>query len=240
MVKNLNSKIRLSHEYFSNSLEWHDTQHLCELVVESPKLMRDIVRELTTENGEHGLYITQAGEAMNFSSDIDVIFNPLKLDFNNRKAMTALLKMMVKTSLSEDFYFSTNELKTKIVKHLSDIIAAENFIFEVEPGEFSIDAIAKAANIHIVGDEDNFVELITDYVVMMTELAYIKLFIFVNLRSFLDDNELNQLVQNLQNHQINVLLLENQTRSKIKQSSRMVIDNDLCEIWHWPSKLAHL
>ena len=104
------------HQVLSKQLEWKPSQHLCELVVESPTFLRQLLRDLTVEDPSRQISVTERGESLHFEKDIDVILNPVKLDFNNRRAMTTLLKLLVKTSLSEDFYLSTNSLKSKIIK----------------------------------------------------------------------------------------------------------------------------
>lgn len=220
----------LRHLNLEQSLEWTDTQHVCELVVESPNFFREIIKDLTISEEEKEISISIDGKSLNFEKDVDVIFNPLKLDFNNRRAITALLKLLLKTSVSEDFYLATNKLKTKIVKYFSEIVDAGDFEFEVSTDDFTMDNIAKAASIHIVGDEDDFVELLTDYVSMMTELAGIKIFIFVNLRCLMSDDDLGRFHHNLNNHQIDTLLLEGVSREKLPKVPRLLVDSDLCEI----------
>ena len=192
--------------------------------------LRQLLRDFTVEDPSRQISVTEKGESLHFEKDIDVILNPVKLDFNNRRAMTTLLKLLVKTSLSEDFYLSTNSLKSKIIKYLDGVVGAEDFEFEVSTNDFMIDSLAKAANLHIVGDEDDFVELITDYMAMMADLTGIKLFVFVNLRSLITEDELGRLRHNLNNHQINVLLVENLDRGVIDGVSRIVVDEDACEI----------
>lgn len=218
------------HQALNKQLEWKPGQHLCELVVESPTFLRQLLRDLTVEDPSRQISVTEKGESLHFEKDIDVILNPVKLDFNNRRAMTTLLKLLVKTSLSEDFYLSTNSPKSKIIKYLDGVVGAEDFEFEVSTNDFMIDSLAKAANLHIVGDEDDFVELITDYMAMMADLTGTKLFVFVNLRSLITEDELGRLRHNLNNHQIDVLLVENLDRGVIDGVSRFVVDEDACEI----------
>ena len=218
------------HQTLNKQLEWKPSQHLCELVVESPTSLRQLLRDFTVEDSSRQISVTEKGESLHFEKDIDVILNPVKLDFNNRRAMTTLLKLLVKTSLSEDFYLSTNSLKSKIIKYLDGVVGAEDFEFEVSTHDFMIDSLAKAANLHIVGDEDDFVELVTDYMAMMADLTGIKLFVFINLRSLITEDELGRLRHNLNNHQIDVLLVESLDRRVIDGVSRIVVDEDACEI----------
>ncbi len=221
--------IRFALNETNNYLSWDENHHLNELVIESPTLFRKIVKNFSTDLNESN-YFTESGKQLN-SKYIDFISNPFQLNFNNKKAITTLLKLLVKQSTSESFYNETNSFKSYIIKYLDELIYAENFNFEVESDpDFSIDAIAKAINIHIVGDEDNFVDLLVDYLDMMAELSDIKLFAFLNLRAFLESEDLDVLLKSINNHQLDVLFIESQQQDVIPNTGRLIIDKDLCEI----------
>ncbi len=223
--------MRFAHTDIKGELNWDEKRHINELAIESPIFLRRILRGLAYVNDDAlGVSFTENGKLMNFGKEIDIVYNPLRLDFNNKRAMTTLLKMLVKTSLSEEHYFETNEFKTRVVQYLDKIVDAENFAFEVASGDFAVDNIAKAVNLHIVDDEDDFVELLTDYMAMMSELAGVKLFVFLNLRTILLDEEMGRLIENLRNHQLNVLLIESRVNVAIPGCERIIIDSDLCEI----------
>lgn len=223
--------IRMTHSDLKGVIEWDENHHLGELIIESPTLFREICRDLNEETDDGvGISFSSGDKLLSFSSELDAIFNPTKLNFNSRKAVATLLKMLVKTSNSEDFYLSTNKFKTKIVKYLNELADTENFGFEVVADDFNLDQIAKAVNFHVVGDEDDFIELLTDYLEVMTDLGGIKLTIFVNLRSYLSDSELEHFIKNVLNHQFDVLLIENQVRAKYDEFQRIIVDADFCEI----------
>lgn len=221
--------IRFSLTETDNSLIWNEGVHLNELIVESPTFYRQIIKNLSA-NLDDCNYFTLDGKTLR-AKHIDFIPNPFLLNFNDKKVITTLLKLLVKQSTSESFYNETNSFKSYIIKYLDELIYAENFNFEVETDpDFSIDSIAKAVNLHIVGDEDNFIELLTDYLDMMTELSDIKLFVFMNLRAFLEKEDIELLIKNINNHQLDLLLIESQQKSKISNSNQLIIDKDLCEI----------
>ena len=221
--------IRFSLTETDNSLIWNEEVHLNELIIESPTFYRQIIKNLSASLDDCN-YFTLDGKTLR-AKHIDFISNPFLLNFNDKKVITTLLKLLVKQSTSESFYNETNSFKSYIIKYLDELIYAENFNFEVETDpDFSIDSIAKAVNIHIVGDEDNFIELLTDYLDMMTELSDIKLFVFMNLRAFLEKEDMELLIKNINNHQLDLLLIESQQKSKISSSNQLIIDKDLCEI----------
>lgn len=220
----------LKYPNLETEIIWNENIHGNELIIEHPTFFRDFVKDFYFHKDDgSGISLTENGKSLKFSDEIDTIINPLKLDFGNRKATTNLLKILAKASLSENYYLETSKLKTKIIKYLGDVINSENFYFEVEADDFSLDQIAKAINFHVVNDEDDFVELLTDYLEMMRELAKTKLFVFIALRSFVSDEELSRLYHNIQNREINILLIEDQTRSNILEIPRITIDSDLCE-----------
>jgi CRISPR type II-A-associated protein Csn2 len=192
--------------------------------------MRCFVRDLSGHDNDSDLSFIDDGQKLTIGEEVEAIFNPLKLNFNNRKAIAALLKILAKTSVDETFYLQTAELKTKIFKYFIDIIYEEQFDFKVITEDFLVDALAKAVNIHIVEDEANFIQLITEYLIMMRELVHTRLFVFVNLRGLITDDELEQLIFNMKNHQLDILLVECVARKPIQGIERLVIDDDLCEI----------
>ena len=223
--------IRMTHSDLQNTIEWTENSHIGELVIEAPTLFREVSRDLNEETSDGvGLNFIEGTKTLNFSNEIEAVFNPTKLSFNNRKATSTLLKLLVKTSNSEEFYLETNKFKTKIIKYLGELIDTEGFGFEVVADDFTLDQIAKAVNLHVVGDEDDYIELLTDYMEAMTELAGIKLFVFVNLRSYIAEKETEQLIKNVLNHQFNILFIENQARAKFPEFNRIMVDKDFCEI----------
>lgn len=221
--------MRFSHTELNGELEWTDIRHINELVVESPAFLRSVLRDLSADEANCAK-LTNGGKPMNMPKEIDLICNPLDLNFNNRRAMATLLKMLVKASLSDELYMETNEFKSRVIKYLDEVVDSESFVFEVAADDFAIDNIAKAVNLHIVDDEDDFVDLLTDYMSMMAELAGIKLFVFLNLRTMLSDGELARLIGNINNHQLDIFLIEGHQFGKVEDCGRIIVDVDLCEI----------
>lgn len=57
-----------------------------------------------------------------------------------------------------------------------------------------------------------------------------KLFVFVNLRSYFLDEEIELFVKTVKLRQMQVLLLESSSRQRIDGIKQLTIDCDLCEI----------
>ena len=59
----------------------------------------------------------------------------------------------------------------------------------------------------------------------------IKLFVFVNLRSYLTDAQMKALIQEITYQEVQVLFIENQERACLEGGMRYIIDKDRCEIY---------
>ena len=65
----------------------------------------------------------------------------------------------------------------------------------------------------------------------MASAAGIKVFIFVNLRSYLSDAQMEELIKELEYQDVSGLFIENQQRSCLKGVKWYIIDKDQCEIY---------
>ena len=226
------AKIVFRHLELEKELVWDEAQHLNELVIESPRLLRALLQDLAPNEGSvPKLCFSKEGKTLNIQNDLDVIFNPMELNFSNRRTTAALLKILGRTAVSEDFYLRTAEVKAQLVRYLNELTDANQFTFEVVvDDDFSAEDLAKAVKMRIVGNEEDYVETLVDYMSMLTELVGIQLFVVLNLRLLLADDELLHLRHALDNHQLNVLLIEARDNGALEGVSRLLVDRDDCEL----------
>ena len=215
---------------FDQEIEWNSQCHVNELVVESQAYWRQLIQDLYDhqEDGS-GISLTKDGHALDFSSDVEVVTNPLNLDFNHRRVMLNLFKLLTNTALSENHYLPTQQIKTQVASYIVDLVESSQINFQVATDDFSLTQLAKAVNLHLVSD-DNLLVRLTEYQEIMRDLGQTKLLIWLNLRSFLDDNELAQLVTANAERELDCLLLESTARNKLINVPRMIIDQDQCLI----------
>lgn len=57
-----------------------------------------------------------------------------------------------------------------------------------------------------------------------------KLFITVNLRSYIDDSEMEKFMKTILQHQIHLIMVENREYERLPDEDRYIIDSGLCEI----------
>ena len=101
-------------------------------------------------------------------------------------------------------------------------------------GEYTSDIIdseetlIKAAGICVDDDYDNLGEQLLDYFELVQEYDGKKLFILVNLRSYLSDAEMNLFLQNIIERDIQILILESSEHPILECECRHIVDADFC------------
>ena len=215
---------------FDHDLVWTSETHVHELVVENANYWRRLIQDLVDhqDNGS-GISLTHHGKALDFSTDLEVITNPLALDFNNRRVTLNFFKLLTQAALDENNYLPTQELKTTLAAYLVDLVESTQINFQVAADDFAITQLAKAVNLHLVSD-DNFLTRLIEYQEVMRQLGHIQLTVWVNLRSFLTDDELTQLLAANHERELDCLLLESTARKNLKGLPRQIIDAQLCQI----------
>ena len=77
--------IRMTHSSLQGSIEWDENHHIGELIIESPILFREVGRDLNEETDDGvGLQFSNGAKTLNFSNELNAIFNPMKLWGFNR------------------------------------------------------------------------------------------------------------------------------------------------------------
>ena len=78
--------------------------------------------------------------------------------------------------------------------------------------------------------EENYFERIIRYVKIVVNVLHIKALVFVNLRSYLTDKQIQELMKEAHRQQIRIVLVENYQKNCIEGGKRYIIDKDMCEI----------
>ena len=103
-----------------------------------------------------------------------------------------------------------------------DLVGAFEF------SKISIEILIKAAGIRVDDDYDNLGEQLLDYFELVQEYDGKKLFILVNLRSYLSDAEMNLFLQNIIERDIQILILESSEHPILECECRHIVDADFC------------
>ncbi|MBP9989545.1 MAG: type II-A CRISPR-associated protein Csn2 [Ruminococcus sp.] len=131
-------------------------------------------------------------------------------------------------AVSDDYYSQTVELLSQLENHLMNI--SFDFSCDINYNKLDIGAIIKASGIEINDTYNSLGEKIIDYMELVTEFDRKKLYLTVNLRSYISDNEASEFMKTVLNHGYNVIMLESSEHTHLDEELRYIIDADLCEI----------
>src|SRR5690606_29337393 len=120
------------------------------------------------------------------------------------------------------------EINCLIFKFLDDIIFDLNVDLKIDE-EFTISSLLKMANLKVDEEQDNLFNRIINFIKIIGNLDLFKIIFFVNLKTFLTDEQLLEIYKIANYTKINLVLIENKIYNKLNFEKYYILDNDLCE-----------
>lgn len=204
---------------------------ITEWILEDQKIFSHYVRELYAQfQGEEGKFILADGEKeLSISKEADLICDVMGLQINNRKILGKLYSELQTLAFSENFFVSTQGIIQEINQFLLNLEDATNYILEMDE-QVDMSALFKAVGMRLYDEQENFFENLVRYVKVEVELLEKHFFIFLNLRSYLTDEQIVELMREANYQEIQILMIESQAKGCICGVKRCIIDKDRCEI----------
>ncbi len=201
------------------------------LVVENQalfcRLLADFYAQI--ENGEKGNGVISVDNApVDMAKYADVISTFIPFDLNRKTLVSKLTATLEKTAVNQDHYENT----MKVMQDLHDWLDEISFSLscDVVYPKLSHSSIIKAAGVEFQNQDAGVAQNVLDYMELYREFDRDRLFITVNIRSYISDAETQAFCETVLCHGYHVLLLESVDRRQIESIKKVIIDNDLCEI----------
>ena len=224
--------MKLIHPEISFTVDFTDDilAHVC--MVESPVRWREIQKELTSQydGGEGQWVLSDDGKELKLGKEVEMVFNPLQLEENSRKVMTAFLKSLSEQAVSELYWREGQELNSVIQTFFGKLETEYSFGYTIN-AEIDFSALAKSMGIQIETEYDTDLERLVQYCILIKDLMKPKLFIFWNLRNYFSQSEMELFYDEISRREWKVLLMENSTIQKLVGEKWYIIDKDNCEIY---------
>lgn len=204
-------------------------QKMNTLIIESPgflyEIVTDIKKQIDNQQGETVLSLHN--EPVSFHKYAEMITDPLSFEINNRKITTKILSALEKCGLEDVYYEQTQKLMAQIESYINELTL--NFDADILCDNISLQRILKAAEICVADDYERLIDRIYAYMELVREFEGDKLFIFVNLSSFVEWEQLQEFVNTVIGHSYRVLLIDSRDFRRLENENRLIIDQDLCE-----------
>ena len=223
--------MKLVHSELSGEL-LKDKTIFTEWIIESPELFARYLQELYGQYAkcEGKFVLSQDIKELDISKYVEIITDPFAVDLNGRKIINKLYTELNELSKTEMMYTKTLQLAQHIQEYLLDLESNTNHILQFN-GEMDVTGLLKTMDVKIEDCTEKFFERLVCYIKNVIGVLSIKVFVFINLRSYLTDNQMEELIQEITYQEVHALFIENQERTCLKGGIRYIIDKDGCEIY---------
>ncbi len=200
------------------------------VVVENQRFLAELLRDITSQlQGFDGQWIVSEDETiLPFHHAVELLDVFVPFELNRKPLITKLCAALEKCAISPEVFEKTGEILTSVTEYM-DTLAFE-FPNDIVFPKVNIGSIIKGASPEFRDDYDSIGEKVIDYFELVHQFDRDKLFITLNLRSFIDDEEMERFMKTVLNHGYHVIMLESSDRTRLSSEYRLVIDEDLCEI----------
>lgn len=200
------------------------------LIIENQKLMYSLLMDIQGQmNGFNGRSVlSEKDKELPMAKNLELLTHFVPFDINQKSLLNKTASVLESIAVSDEYYEETMELLSKIEEYMlrlsfhmdSDLICDGT----------TINSLVKASGIRFKDEYDSLAEKLIDYMELVTSLDRRKLFITVNLRSFIDDDEAQRFVDTLISHQFHVVMIESNEHPLLDHEQRYIVDYNLCEI----------
>ncbi len=200
------------------------------LVVENKKVFNRVVEQLWKEiGGEIGEWVlSECEKTVSLSKCADIVFNPYSIDANDRKVLNKLYSELSEM-VSERYMETLERINGCIVDLLSQVEQDVPYFLKHELGT-DFTTILKIYNVQIDSETSSLLERLIDYIRAYNKICKVSVFIFVNLKDYLESYELEQLYEFSKYEKLNLLLIESHFSDVLDQEKTLIYDKDMCII----------
>ena len=221
--------MKLAYSTLQNIIEiTDDTIH--SIVVENPEYYYHMVKDFMNqvEGKEGGWIVSENDKPLAVNKNVEILFDFIGINVNQKTLITKILNEMEQIANKEENINETMQLLSDIERFV--MYLNEDFDLSITCDKLTISQLLKSVGISISVETDDLIEFIYSYMQLIRQFIGEKLFVFVNFRSFVSQKQFSDFAMTIIGHGYQVIFLENKEYDKIAKESRLIIDQDLCEI----------
>lgn len=188
-------------------------------------VLQDIYMQTNRYDGKCVFSVKETPQEM--SKFTELLTDFISFDINKKSLLTKVISNLDNSAQDSSHFLQTQQLLSGISSYIYDLSFDLDFSITVE--DFSFSQVLKACSLKIDSNSTTLAEKIFEYILLVRNLIGDKLFILVNLRGFINDEELQLFISTAAVHDIKILFIESVSRNLLKGENRITIDNDLCE-----------
>lgn len=214
----------------NNVFDCNNKDYTWTLVIENQSLFYNILDDIIHQiNGDDGkVVVSEDNKVLQTDKVIDVISQFVPFDINNRQIINKVVSRLSHVAVDGAHYEETMELLSMIEEYCMNLAfdLSGNIIFS----KVDADSILKAVGVEFADDYTSLGEKLIDYFELVTEYDKVKLYLLINLRSYISDDEAENFIETVISRGYQVLMIESSEHPLLKYEKRYIVDANLCEI----------
>lgn len=210
---------------YENDVVFYNT-YINTLEILNKKAFYQFLKDINNLNDQDNILFFDNNEPINMDNKIFIIYNFINFDFNTKK-ITANILNIINNNMDEKDKDKINNLYNKLKDIYTHLLDNIDINLEIQE-EFKIEDISKLMKPKI-NTKNNLLENILLLIDIESELNLDKLVVFVNLKSYLENEELIELYKYSLYKDIKILLVDNHNYSTNNIEKKLQIDEDLIE-----------
>ncbi len=199
------------------------------LVIENQRLFFELITDISEQidGCERKSVMSDGDKILSFSKRAELLSTFVPFEMNRKTLVNKIISAAEKTAVNSEYYMKTMQLMTGIENYIADILS--EFDCSLSYPKISPASIIKAAGIEIDDGGGTLCEKVIDYMSLVREFDCEKLFITVNMRSYVTDDDAELFMKTVLDHEYNILMIENRDYRRLTYEKRVTVDADLCE-----------
>lgn len=200
------------------------------LIIENQNLFSSLLIDLKTQlsGGSGFAVVSERNNILPTEKFLEVIDCFVPFELSKKALISKAEKLLEQYAVRNENYEQTMEMLSQIEQFLMDISfdLKCDFLFD----KISLTSLIKSAGIRFNEDYDSLAEKVVDYFELVTELERKKLFVTINLRSYITDIEAQKFLDTVIQHDYNLIMIESSEHTRLNGENRYIVDSSLCEI----------
>jgi len=219
------------HPLFLEPINIGNETKINNLIVENQKIftnmLLDICNQINQFTGE--FVLSRDNKIIDIHKYCELITTFVPFDINRKNLLNKLLQKIQSIAIAEDFVMQTQTIKATNLKYIYDILEKLDYNIDISDN-FDISYIFKGADVKFSNDYDSLAEKLIDYMITANSLENEKCYILVNLRCYLNDNEVEELYKTALYNKLKILIISGNDNHTLSNEKKTIIDKDLCQI----------
>lgn len=216
---------------FEHKLEFKENV-ITTLVIENQKCFREYINELIyqIEGNDGNFVLSDNNSEIKMSEKVTIVTDYYSLNDKISSYDSKLQNELKKIVVNDDLFTKGSEVISKILNFAEEI--GMEIPYTLEFTEPSLQNLLKFLKYRIVLDKNSLPELVLDFMKVSNWLVGLEIFVFVNICSFLTEDEIKILVSESLSLKYNLVFIENiKPTYSIDGEKLIIVDDDLCEIF---------